>query len=102
MNGPIGALRQLAHLFVEDGSLALAILGVVLVAALFAFGLPELFSEAVARGPHVAAPGCYPTAAALALAPLVAGGFVEPKGLVVDAMSGVSGRGRGLSAASLY
>ena len=41
MNGPIGALRQLAHLFVEDGSLALAILGVVLVAALFAFGLPE-------------------------------------------------------------
>lgn len=68
----------------------------------FAFGLPELFSETVARGPHVAAPGCYPTAAALALAPLVAGALVEPKGLVVDAMSGVSGRGRGLSAASLY
>ncbi|HKA94386.1 MAG TPA: N-acetyl-gamma-glutamyl-phosphate reductase [Acidimicrobiia bacterium] len=68
----------------------------------FAFGLPELFGEVVARGPHVAAPGCYPTAAALALAPLVAGGLVEPTGLVVDAMSGVSGRGRGLSAASLY
>jgi N-acetyl-gamma-glutamyl-phosphate reductase len=68
----------------------------------FAFGLPELFAEAVARGPHVAAPGCYPTAAALALAPLVAGALVEPTGLVVDAMSGVSGRGRGLSAASLY
>jgi N-acetyl-gamma-glutamyl-phosphate reductase len=68
----------------------------------FAFGLPELFAESVARGPHVAAPGCYPTAAALALAPLVAGALVEPKGLVVDAMSGVSGRGRGLSAASLY
>src|SRR5262245_24337383 len=68
----------------------------------FAFGLPELFPEAVERGPHVAAPGCYPTAAALALAPLVAGALVEPAGLVVDAMSGVSGRGRGLSPASLY
>src|SRR3989442_40154 len=64
----------------------------------FAFGLPELFADAVGRGPHVAAPGCYPTAAALALAPLVTDALVEPTGLVVDAMSGVSGRGRGLSA----
>jgi N-acetyl-gamma-glutamyl-phosphate reductase len=68
----------------------------------FAFGLPELFHEAVVRGPHVAAPGCYPTAAALALSPLLAGGVVEPVGVVVDAMSGVSGRGRGLAAPSLY
>ena len=68
----------------------------------FAFGLPELFPDVVTRGPHIAAPGCYPTAAVLALAPLVAGGLVEPEGLIVDAMSGVSGRGRGLSAASLY
>jgi N-acetyl-gamma-glutamyl-phosphate reductase len=68
----------------------------------FAFGLPELFAESVSRGPHVAAPGCYPTAAALALAPLLADGLVESTGIVVDAMSGVSGRGRGLSAPSLY
>jgi N-acetyl-gamma-glutamyl-phosphate reductase len=68
----------------------------------FAFGLPELFRDAVVRGPHVAAPGCYPTAAALALAPLLAGGLVEANGIIVDAMSGVSGRGRGLSAPSLY
>jgi N-acetyl-gamma-glutamyl-phosphate reductase len=68
----------------------------------FAFGLPELFADAVASAPHVAAPGCYPTSVALALTPLLAGGFVEPTGIVVDAMSGVSGRGRGLSAASLY
>ncbi|HKH25955.1 MAG TPA: N-acetyl-gamma-glutamyl-phosphate reductase [Acidimicrobiia bacterium] len=68
----------------------------------FAFGLPELFRDAVTRGPHVAAPGCYPTAAALALAPLLAGELVEPNGIVVDAMSGVSGRGRGLSAPSLF
>jgi N-acetyl-gamma-glutamyl-phosphate reductase len=68
----------------------------------FAFGLPELFRDAVANGPHVAAPGCYPTAAALALAPLLADELIEPAGIVVDAMSGVSGRGRGLSAASLF
>jgi N-acetyl-gamma-glutamyl-phosphate reductase len=53
-------------------------------------------------GAGIAAPGCYPTTAALALAPLLARGLVEPTGIVVDAMSGVSGRGRGLSAPSLY
>ena len=42
----------------------------------------------------MAAPGCYPTAAALALAPLVRAGVIEPTGIVVDAASGVSGAGR--------
>ncbi len=68
----------------------------------FVFGLPELFRSDIAAHAHVANPGCYPTAAALALAPLLAAGLVEPAGLIVDAASGVSGRGRGLSAASLY
>ena len=62
----------------------------------FAYGLPELFREGVAKAEAVAAPGCYPTAAALALAPLVRVGFIEPAGVVVDAASGVSGSGRGL------
>src|SRR5581483_10796261 len=68
----------------------------------FTFGLPELFRDDVKGHVHVANPGCYPTAAALALAPLLAAGLVEPAGLIVDAVSGVSGRGRGLSAPSLY
>jgi N-acetyl-gamma-glutamyl-phosphate reductase len=68
----------------------------------FVFGLPELFRKDFASHAHVANPGCYPTAAALALAPLLAAGLVEPSGLIVDAASGVSGRGRGLSAPSLY
>jgi N-acetyl-gamma-glutamyl-phosphate reductase len=68
----------------------------------FAYGLPELFRPDVRTHAHVAAPGCYPTASALALAPLFAQGLAEPTGVVVDAMSGVSGRGRGLSAPSLY
>src|SRR5438309_5642162 len=68
----------------------------------FTFGLPELFRKEMAGHAHVANPGCYPTAASLALAPLLAAGLVEPAGLIVDAASGVSGRGRGLSAPSLY
>jgi N-acetyl-gamma-glutamyl-phosphate reductase len=60
----------------------------------FAYGLPELFRSDIAGKSHVAAPGCYPTASALALAPLVRAGAVEPTGIVVDAASGVSGAGR--------
>lgn len=60
----------------------------------FAYGLPELFRAEIAAATHVATPGCYPTAAALALAPLVRGGHVDPSALIVDAASGVSGAGR--------
>ena len=68
----------------------------------FAYGLPELARAELTTRPHVAVPGCYPTAAALALAPALAAGLIEPTGIVVDALSGVSGRGRGLSVPSLY
>jgi N-acetyl-gamma-glutamyl-phosphate reductase len=60
----------------------------------FAYGLPELFRPALDGATHVAAPGCYPTAAALALTPLVRAGLVEARGVVVDAASGISGAGR--------
>ncbi|NLV56598.1 MAG: N-acetyl-gamma-glutamyl-phosphate reductase [Acidimicrobiales bacterium] len=59
-----------------------------------AYGLPELFREAIVDADLVAGPGCYPTAAALALAPLLRAGLIEPTGIVVDAVSGVSGAGR--------
>jgi N-acetyl-gamma-glutamyl-phosphate reductase len=62
----------------------------------FVYGLPELFRDDVAKADAVAVPGCYPTAVALALAPLVEAGVVETRGIVVDAASGVSGAGRGL------
>lgn len=68
----------------------------------FAFGMPELFRPTIKVANHVANPGCYPTAASLALAPLVANGLVEPTGIVINACSGVSGRGRSLSQASQY
>src|SRR5919204_107073 len=44
----------------------------------------------------------YPTAALLALAPLVRAGVVEPDGIVVDAKSGLSGAGRSLADANLF
>ncbi len=58
------------------------------------YGLPELFRADLAGASLIAGPGCYPTAAALALAPLLRAGLVEPTGIVVDAVSGLSGAGR--------
>src|SRR3954465_256478 len=58
-----------------------------------AYGLPELSPPA--RGTRlVANPGCYPTAAALALAPLLEAGLLSADPLIVDAASGVTGAGR--------
>jgi len=57
------------------------------------YGLPELHREAIREAELVANPGCYPTAALLALAPLAAEGLIED--VVIDAKSGVSGAGRG-------
>jgi N-acetyl-gamma-glutamyl-phosphate reductase len=58
------------------------------------YGLPELFRESLSGATLIAAAGCYPTAAGLALAPLVRAGLVEPAGIIVDAASGTSGAGR--------
>lgn len=68
----------------------------------FAYGLPELFRADLEGAPAVAVPGCYPTAASLALAPLVRAGLVEAQGIVVDAASGVSGAGRGLKETTAF
>ncbi|WP_447976594.1 N-acetyl-gamma-glutamyl-phosphate reductase [Candidatus Nitrospira bockiana] len=58
------------------------------------YGLPELYREQIRKARLVASPGCYPTAAVLQLAPLAAGGLIEPGSIVIDAKSGVSGAGR--------
>lgn len=60
----------------------------------FAYGLVELFREEITGADSVAVPGCYATAAALTIAPMLAEGLAEAKGIVVDAASGVSGAGR--------
>lgn len=58
------------------------------------YGLPELHRDEIREARLVANPGCYPTGAILALAPLLQGGLIEPGSIVVDAKSGVSGAGR--------
>ena len=60
----------------------------------FVYGLPELYRDDLTGADAVASAGCYPTAAALALAPFVAAGAIEASGIIVDAASGVSGAGR--------
>jgi len=63
----------------------------------FAYGLPELFRSQLQGAKLIAAPGCYPTAAGLGLAPLVRSGTIETSGIVVDAVSGVTGAGSKLT-----
>jgi N-acetyl-gamma-glutamyl-phosphate reductase len=58
------------------------------------YGLPELNREALKTAKLISTPGCYVTAASLALAPLVKAGAIDPQGIIVDAVSGVSGAGR--------
>jgi N-acetyl-gamma-glutamyl-phosphate reductase len=60
-----------------------------------AYGLPEFYRDKVRSARLVANPGCYPTAANLAIRPLLEAGVVElSAGIVCDAKSGVSGAGR--------
>lgn len=66
------------------------------------YGLPELFADRIARAPLVANPGCYPTSAILALAPLLKAGLVHPDGIICDSKSGVSGAGRTPKLSTLY
>src|SRR3984957_20289809 len=61
------------------------------------YGLPELFRPPLAGATLIASAGCYPTAAGLALAPLVRAGLIEASGIIVDAASGTSGAGRAAS-----
>jgi N-acetyl-gamma-glutamyl-phosphate reductase len=66
------------------------------------YGLTEHNREAIAGARLVACPGCYPTAALLALLPLVAGRLIDASDIVIDAKSGVSGAGRSLKQNTLF
>ncbi|MGB6045060.1 MAG: N-acetyl-gamma-glutamyl-phosphate reductase [Pirellulales bacterium] len=58
------------------------------------YGLPELFREQIREATLVANPGCYPTSAILALAPMLQHGLIDPEDIIIDSKSGVSGAGR--------
>jgi len=57
------------------------------------YGLPELHRKEIAGAGLVAVPGCYPTGAILATAPLLKAGLALPDGIVIDGKSGVTGAG---------
>jgi len=58
------------------------------------FGLPEFFREQIKGAGLVANPGCFPTGALLAMAPLLKGGLIETNSIIVNAVTGISGAGR--------
>lgn len=66
------------------------------------YGLPELNREKIKACSVLANPGCYPTATILGLAPLLKNKLVDPKSVIVDAKSGVSGAGRSANIATLF
>jgi N-acetyl-gamma-glutamyl-phosphate reductase len=58
------------------------------------YGLPELYRNEIRTASLVANPGCYPTSAILALAPLLDAGLIAAEGIIIDSKSGASGAGR--------
>jgi len=58
------------------------------------YGLPELFREQIKDADLIANPGCYPTGALLAIAPLLKKSLVETDSIIVNAVTGVSGAGK--------
>ncbi|MBA3287434.1 MAG: N-acetyl-gamma-glutamyl-phosphate reductase [Acidimicrobiia bacterium] len=66
------------------------------------YGLPERHRADLQEARLVATPGCYVTAATLALAPLLDAGLAGRDGIIVDAASGVSGAGRTATATTAF
>lgn len=66
------------------------------------YGLTELARDAVQGARLVANPGCYPTCSLLPLVPLLRAKAIAAEGIIIDAMSGVTGAGRAAKQAMLF
>jgi N-acetyl-gamma-glutamyl-phosphate reductase len=66
------------------------------------YGLTEFYREKITASRLVACPGCYPTAALLALVPIARAKLIDVDDIVIDAKSGVTGAGRGLKQNTLF
>lgn len=71
------------HVHTDPGRLSTAV-----------YGLPELFSDLIPGQDLIANPGCYTSTSILGLAPLLCRKLIEPRGIIINAASGVSGAGR--------
>jgi len=58
------------------------------------YGLPEIYREQIKKTSLVASPGCYPTSILLPVIPLLKAKLINPKSIIADSLSGVSGAGR--------
>lgn len=66
------------------------------------YGLPELYRDRIRAARLVANPGCYTTCSILTAYPLVKEKLIDPHTIIVDALSGVSGAGRGAKVDNLF
>ncbi|MCM8789705.1 MAG: N-acetyl-gamma-glutamyl-phosphate reductase [Candidatus Omnitrophica bacterium] len=66
------------------------------------YGLPEIYRLKIRGARLIANPGCYPTVAILALAPLFSLNLVESDSIIIDAKSGVTGAGRKIAESFLF
>ncbi|MFH0791528.1 MAG: N-acetyl-gamma-glutamyl-phosphate reductase [Candidatus Omnitrophota bacterium] len=66
------------------------------------YGLPEICRNKIRNARLIANPGCYPSCAALALAPIAALNLADLNSVIIDAKSGVSGAGKKLSEEFLF
>jgi N-acetyl-gamma-glutamyl-phosphate reductase len=66
------------------------------------YGLSEIYSDQIKTANFIANPGCYPTASSLGLLPILTSKLADEKSIIIDAKSGVSGAGRGLSLTAHY
>ena len=107
LHGTVGCLVDLSAAFrLKDASLYPTWYGFTHdqpeLLATAVFGLPELHREDLKEATLVATPGCHVTAATLALAPLVEAGAIDPNGVIVNSITGVSGAGRALKHTSMF
>ena len=66
------------------------------------YGLSEWMDEDLSNAKLISNPGCYPTSVLLGLAPFVKNHLIDEKTIIIDAKTGVSGAGKGLSAATHF
>ncbi len=67
-----------------------------------AFGLPEINRDKIKNARLIANPGCYATSMILPLFPLLKENLINPKDIIIDSKSGVSGAGKKLDSMYLY
>lgn len=66
------------------------------------YGLSEIYKADIEKAKIISNPGCFPTSALLGLLPAIESGIIEPKGIVIDGKTGVSGAGRTPTAATHF